>query len=88
MGQNGADVERRKMIQIWTYFLLNMPKKGISAVISYGACGILNIMKEYGLEVGKYCSDFCVSCDTKRIKEMGRKSSDHSNKSRKRGRAE
>ena len=49
------------------------------AVISFndGACGILNIMKEYGLEVGEYCSDFCVSRDIKRIKEMDRKSTDH-----------
>ena len=56
------------------------------AVISFndGACGILYIMKEYGLEVGKYCSDFCVPRDTKRIKEMDRKSSDHTKKSRKR----
>ena len=48
-----------------------------SAVISFddGACGILNIMKEYGSEVGKYCSDFCVSRDTKRIKEMDRNGS-------------
>ena len=60
-----------------------------SAVISFndGACGILNIMKEYGLEVGKYCSDFCVSCDTKRIKEMDCKSTDHTKRSRKRHRA-
>ena len=53
-----------------------------SAVISFNddACDILNIMKEYGLEVGKYCSDFCVSHDIKRIKEMDRKSSDRTKK--------
>ena len=56
-----------------------------SAVISFndGACGILNIMKEYGLEVGKYCSNFCVS-RIKRIKEMDGKSCEHTKRSRKR----
>ena len=43
-------------------------------------------MKEYGLEVCKYCSDFFVSRDIKRIKEIDRKSSDHTKKSRKRHR--
>ena len=35
----------------------------VSAVISFndGACDILYITKEYRLEVGKYCSDFCVT---------------------------
>ena len=60
-----------------------------SAVISFndGAYGIQNVLKEYGMEVGRYCSDFCMSRDSKRIKEMAPKSSDRTKMSGKRDRA-
>ena len=44
-------------------------------------------MNDNGLEVGKYCSECCLPSDSKRIKEMDRKSSDITNMSRKRHRA-
>ena len=49
-----------------------------SAVISFndGNGGILDAMKNYGLEVGDCCTDFCVQRDASSIKEMERKSCD------------
>ena len=59
-----------------------------SAVISFndGNGGILDAMKNYGLEVGDCCTDFCVQRDASSIKEMERKSCDSAKKCRNRRR--
>ena len=63
-------------------------KTTLSAVISFndGNGGILDAMKNYGLEVGDCSTDFCVQRDASSIKEMELKSCDSAKKCRNRRR--